>query len=239
MIFGNIMKKLCFILLFGATLFANHTNGQSVYINELSEAKKLPPSAKKDSIIVSILYQLSHIPTKKMLKWRDTLALFSNRNHNKIGLLISNVIKSDTLINKNELFTIADQLEKLKAYSYASLFYARIGSAYTYYFIGSKEQNNAINYYDKALKLANLSKSNQDINRVYDYIGEHYFHAKDYKKSIEYLKITEQKILASEIKSLLPTVYTHLASDYLSLNQIDTAEKYFKMNPREIGGLPV
>ena len=223
------MKKRSHFILILIVLFTNNICGQTIFINELAEAKKLPPSTKKDSVIVDLLYQLTQIPSKNAEKWRDSLKIYADEYENRIAQLLSSFGNSDVNINQYELLSTANELEKLQYFAYASWAYLRVGAAYTYYFREKYEQKKALPYYEKALQLAQLTESESDIIRVYDYIGEHYLTIGDFKKGIYYLKLAEKMLLINKNQSLLPTVYSSLASCNLQINNTKLAQEYYRL----------
>ena len=186
------MKNYIYYLLILFLLFTNNVCGQTIFIKELAEAKKLPPSAKKDSIIVDFLFRLTQIHSVNVEKWQDSLKLFGNLNKNRTAFLLSSFLNKDITTNQFELLTIADEFKKNKYYAYASWVYLRTGVAFTYYFREKTEQKKALIYYDKALSLAKISGSEIDIVRAYDYLGDHYLEIGDYKKGLYYFKIAEK-----------------------------------------------
>ncbi|WP_255069257.1 histidine kinase [Lacihabitans sp. LS3-19] len=207
-------------------------------MNELAEAKKLPPSAKKDSVIIEILYQIIQIPSENVSKWRDSLKFYS-RNNNRIAYLLDSIREADNLINgvnkingSKSLLSIAKELESKKYYAYSSYAYLKIGAIYGYILPDKNQKNKAFPYYKKALELALLSDSELDIVRAYDYLGEVFLELKDYPRAIEYLKIAEKRQLSNDIQYMLPTIYASLAACYLGLNEMELAQKYYqKISP--------
>lgn len=222
-----MIKYIYLLILFAVGFKSAHC--QTVYVNQLQKITKLPKSSVKDSLMVATLFQLSHIPSTNFEKWRDSLKSFSINNKHEIGLLVSVFFRSDGVVNQNELLNTAKKLEQLNAFSYASLFYNRIGAAYTLYFTDKIEQNKAIEYYNKAISLALQSKSNQDIIRAYDYLGEHYYYAQNYQKSIEVLSVAKRMIEEFEVKSLYATVCSFMAANYTNLNTLTQAEYHYKL----------
>lgn len=222
-----MIKYIYLLILFAVGFKSAHC--QTVYVNQLQKITKLPKSSVKDSLMVATLFQLSHIPSTNFEKWRDSLKSFSINNKHEIGLLVSVFFRSDGVVNQNELLNTAKKLEQLNAFSYASLFYNRIGAAYTLYFTDKIEQNKAIEYYKKAISLALQSKSNQDIIRAYDYLGEHYYYAQNYQKSIEVLSVAKRMIEEFEVKSLYATVCSFMAANYTNLNTLTQAEYHYKL----------
>lgn len=213
-------------------LLTNYSFGQTVFVKELEVARKLPPSAKKDSIIVEILYQLRQVPSKINNRWEDSLLIFSKKN--RIAFLIHSIREADSIINdfngekgSENLLKIAKEFESKKYYAYASFSFLRIGAIYNYILTDLKDKEKALPYYQRALVLALLSKSELDITRAYDYVGEYYLSMKMYKKAVVYLKIAEKKQLAYPIKYILPTIYSSLAACYLNLNNLKLAEEYY------------
>ena len=223
------MRKLLKYLIIVFLICFKSANCQTVYTNQLQKIIKLPKSRIKDSLMVATLFQLSHIPCTNFEIWRDSLKSFSVNNKNKIGLLVSVFFNSDSLVNQNELLNTAKKLEQINAFSYASLFYNRIGAAYTLYYTNKIEQNKAVKYYKKAISLALQSKSNQDIIRAYDYLGEHYYYAQNYRKSIEILSLAKKLIEKFEVKSLYATVCSFIAADYTNINNLTQAEYHYRL----------
>jgi hypothetical protein len=224
-----MLKRICFLLVIVA-LLPNKVCGQTIFIKELEDAKKLPPSTQKDSIIVELLYQLTNIPcSDKPHKWTNLLEAYGKEHNNRIAQLLSIFRNSDETINQYELLSTANELIKLKYYAYASWAYLRAGAAYTYYFRDKSEQKKALPYYEKALQLAQLSKSKTEIIRVYDYIGEHYLTIRDFQKSIYYLKLAEKLLLTNQNQSLMPTVYSSLASCNLQIDNTKLANVYYTL----------
>ncbi len=77
-----MMKKRSYLFLVLIVLFANNVCGQTLFIKELAEAKKLLPSAKKDSIIVDFIFRLTQIHSVNVEKWQDSLKLYATLNKN-------------------------------------------------------------------------------------------------------------------------------------------------------------
>ena len=223
------MKNYIYYLLILFLLFTNNVCGQTIFIKELAEAKKLPPSAKKDSIIVDFLFRLTQIHSVNVEKWQDSLKLFGNLNKNRTAFLLSSFLNKDITTNQFELLTIADEFKKNKYYAYASWVYLRTGVAFTYYFREKTEQKKALIYYDKALSLAKISGSEIDIVRAYDYLGDHYLEIGDYKKGLYYFKIAEKLAITKKTQSILPTIYSSLASCYINFKESELANKYFNL----------
>ncbi|WP_394994033.1 hypothetical protein [Emticicia sp.] len=78
----QMMKKRSYLFLVLIVLFANNVCGQTLFIKELAEAKKLLPSAKKDSIIVDFIFRLTQIHSVNVEKWQDSLKLYATLNKN-------------------------------------------------------------------------------------------------------------------------------------------------------------
>ena len=109
------MKRYIYYSLILIFLFANNVCGQTMFIKELAEAKKLPPSAKKDSIIVDFLFRLTQIHSVNVEKWQDSLKLYATLNKNRTSFLLSSFLNKDITTSQFELLTIADEFEKKKA----------------------------------------------------------------------------------------------------------------------------
>ncbi len=227
------MKKYSCYSLIWIFLFANNVCGQTMFIKELAEAKKMTPSAKKDSIIVDLLYQLALFPTFETEKWKDSIKLFSITNKNHTAFLINSIYEAEFLNNiyngkngSNSLLKIATELENKKLYIYSSFAFLRLGAVYNYILTDKRDKIKALPHYNKALKLALLSKSEFAVARAYDYIGEYYLTINEYKNAIKYLKLAKKQKGNYQIQYLLPTIYTSLASCYISINNLKLAEEY-------------
>jgi signal transduction histidine kinase len=227
------MKKIHYIILI-FELLSMEGFGQDIFVMELANIKKMQPSAKKDSLMVDILFQINQVPSEDVRKWLDSLKIYSINNKSRIAQLLYSIKESDYKSNYdfakggNALLTITNELIKNKYYAYASFAFLRIGAIYNYQLMDKNDITKALPYYEKALELASLSHSDLDIIRAYDYIGEYYLTIEDYEKAIFYLKIAEKKLLNYKIQSISPTVYSSLASCYLYKNKIKLAEMYYQ-----------
>ena len=138
----------------------------------------------------------------------------------KLLLEYRNVLPMKGIDYANEGLSVLDQEPRLDSI-YRFKFLNGIGDSYRY--ISRNEQ--AIDFYFKALSLAEKSRNEKNRGIALNNIGLIYNNIKDYNLSLDYIKRSFRIFKTFNDKPLIIQSYNNLASIYWNDKQIDSALK--------------
>ncbi len=232
------MKNKYWFLLVLIVLLKNNVCGQEILIKQLEQARQINNNSKRDSAIVEAFHALTQCASFEHERWRDSIKFYCNIKQNTIACLLNNIREADKGVNSTNgkksiesLLIIEKELEKRGYFAQAAYAFMRIGTIYNYTMPNPNDKIIALEYYQKALSLAIKSKSQFELARAYDYLGEYFLSFRDYDKAIYYLEKAEKLQLKSNFKVILPTIYSSLAACFLIKKQIKKAESYYDKIP--------
>ncbi|WP_435355525.1 histidine kinase [Emticicia sp. SJ17W-69] len=232
------MKNKYWFLLVLMVLLRNIVYGQEILIMQLEQARQINNIIKRDSAIVEAFHALTQCASFENERWRDSIKFYCNIKQNAIACLLNNIREADKGVNSSNgkksiesLLIIEKELEKRGYFAQSAYAFMRIGTIYNYTMPNPNDKIIALEYYQKALSLAIKSKSQFELARAYDYLGEYFLSFRDYDKAIYYLEIAEKLQLKSNFKVILPTIYSSLAACFLIKKQIKKAESFYDKIP--------
>lgn len=232
------MKNKYWFLLVLIVLLKNNVCGQEILIKQLEQARQINNISKRDSAIVEAFHALTQCASFENERWRDSIKFYCNIKQNAIACLLNNIREADKGVNSTNgkksiesLLVIEKELEKRGYFAQAAYAFMRIGTIYNYTMPNPNDKIIALEYYQRALTLAIKSKSQFELARAYDYLGEYFLSFRNYDKAIYYLEIAENLQLKSNFKVILPTIYSSLAACFLIKKQIKKAESYYDKIP--------
>ena len=225
------MKKLYF-LLFALLCFNLLFSQEKTGVVKIDSLFKILPSIKVDTARVMILNDiadrfLSRDPSKSIIyckqalllsqkiKWNDGIAL-SLRNIGQNTALVGDIEKADKYFD-NALTFAESKLNKC-------LLYRAKGA------VNSTISNypKAIEYYFKALKIAEEIKNDKEIARISRSIGNIYSFIKDFKKALFYLNKALKIDSKNNLKDQMGRDIQSIGSVYKNDKKITQAIYYFK-----------
>ena len=223
------------IIYFSLLLFLSNVplSAQKALFRQLVEARTISDPTLRDSVVLETIYLLTQSASFEHEKWRDSIRFRCNFKNNELACLMHGIREADKGVNSingkisiERLLVIAKRLEARKNLAQAAYAYMRVGAIYNYILSNLNDKKIALSYYQKALKLALISRSSFEIARSYDYIGEYYLSLKKYDNALKYLKIAEKVQVLSSNKSVLPTIYSSISACYINKKNIIKSAYY-------------
>ncbi len=237
-----INKQLVVFLLSGLLLsgnvFAQMSVPDSLY-QEFTSLKKKTASVSRDSLMVSILFELvQHMHPIVGIPWNDSLRIYTYRINTKFGYLLNRLCYGDSLNLRGNfkagtevLLQVSKELERHKFFAHAAFGFIRLGATGDYLHQSGTKAINPINYYNHALYLARKSGHDDFIVQVMGYIADHLLDKKEYNavisNQLEAQDIIRSKKNSPAFKHYWSVIFT-LGTAYLHLKQEEKARFYFE-----------
>lgn len=238
MIHKRLFVFLLSSLLLSGTVFAQMSVPDSLY-KEFTSLKKKPASASRDSLMVSILFELvQHMHPIVGIPWNDSLRIYTYRINTKFGYLLNRLCYGDSLNLRGNfkagtevLLHASKELEQHEYFAHAAFGFIRLGATGDYLHQSGTKAIDPMNYYNHALYLARKSGHDDFVVQVMGYIADHQLEKKEYdtviKGQLEAENIIRSKKSSPAFKHYWSVIFT-LGTAYLHLKQEEKARFYFK-----------
>lgn len=177
-----------------------------------------------------ILFTFNSVADEKTDKLEEKYNKKNIKPNEKVNLLLKllveyrNVLPMKGIDYATEGLRIIDKDPKLDSL-YRFKFINGIGDSYRYI----SRNDKAIDYYFKALRLAEKSSNEKNRGIALNNIGLIYNNIKDYPLALDYIKRSFRIFGKYRDKSLIIQSYNNLASIYWNDNQVDSALKYYNL----------
>ena len=181
-------------------------------------------------IVFFFLFTLNSLSDQITDKLEEKYSRKDIKTPEKVELLFKllveyrNVLPMKGIDYANEAMLLIEKDPKLDSI-YRFKFINGIGDSYRY--ISRNEQ--AIDYYFKALRLAEKTRNEKNRGIALNNIGLIYNNIKDYPLALDYIKRSFKIFGKYKDKSLTIQSYNNLASIYWNDNQVDSALKYYNL----------
>jgi signal transduction histidine kinase len=238
MIHKRLFVFLLSSLLLTGTVFAQLSVPDSLY-KEFTSLKKKTASSSRDSLMVSILFELvQHMHPIVGIPWNDSLRIYTYRINTKFGYLLNRLCYGDSLNLRGNfkagtevLLQASKELEQHEYFAHAAFGFIRLGATGDYLHQSGTKAIDPMNYYNHALYLARKSGHDDFVVQVMSYIADHQLEKKEYstviKGQLEAENIIRSKKNSPAFKHYWSVIYT-LGTAYLHLKQEEKARVYFK-----------